>query len=88
VEGLPSSNEHSVILVVVDRLSKYSHFTCLPDPYIAAKVAHAFIANIFKLHGMTTSIVSDHDPTFTSALWKVLFPMQGTILCMSISYHP
>jgi hypothetical protein len=50
VEGLPLSQGHSVILFVVDRLSKYSHFTSLAHLYIAAKVAQVFIANIFKLH--------------------------------------
>jgi hypothetical protein len=66
IEGLPLSQGHSVILFVVDRLSKYSHFTALSHPCIAAKVAQLFIQNIFKLHGMPQSIVSDRDPTFTS----------------------
>jgi hypothetical protein len=44
--------------------------------------------NIFKLHGMPTSIIYDHDPTFTSAIWKEIFKMHGTTLKMSISYHP
>jgi hypothetical protein len=72
VEGLPLSNGHSVILVVVDRLSKYSHFISLAHPYTSSKVTHIFVAHIIKLHGMLTSIVSDHDPKFTSAFWREL----------------
>lgn len=42
IDGLPKSNEYEVILVVVDRLSKYGHFLSLKHPYIAQFVAKVF----------------------------------------------
>jgi hypothetical protein len=75
VEGLPLSKGHSVIFVVVDRLSKYAHFMSLSHPYTAATVAQLFMANIFKLHGMPQFIVSNRDPTFTSTFWRELFKL-------------
>lgn len=52
VEGIPVSRGHLVVFVVVDQLSKYSHFVSLSHPYTVASVAQLFIANIFKLHGI------------------------------------
>ncbi len=88
VEGLPNSFGKSVIMVVVDRLTKVAHFIALAHPYTATEVAQAFLNNIYRLHGLPATIISDRDPIFTSAFWKSLFNLQGTMLCLSSSYHP
>uniref|UniRef100_A0A2N9IS51 Reverse transcriptase n=1 Tax=Fagus sylvatica TaxID=28930 RepID=A0A2N9IS51_FAGSY len=88
IEGLPNSNKQNVILVIVDRLTKYVHFLSLAHPYTAAKVAFLFMQNVFKLHGLPSSIVSDRDTAFTSTFWQELFTRQGTDLAMSTAYHP
>ena len=75
-------------MVEIDRLSKYSHFLALAYPYTANNVAQVFLDNIYKLHGLPKTIISDRDRIFTSQLWKHLFTLQGTQLLMSISYHP
>nr|GEV76162.1 reverse transcriptase domain-containing protein [Tanacetum cinerariifolium] len=49
----------NVIMVVVDRLSKYSHFIVLVHPFNATHIAQVFLDNIYKLHDMPESIVSD-----------------------------
>lgn len=66
IEGQPSSGTANCILVIVDRLSKYAHFIPLYHPYTAQKVAQLFLDHIFRLHGLSTHIVSDRDPIFTS----------------------
>jgi hypothetical protein len=86
--GLPKSSNKSVIMVVVDRLSKYYHFCSLQHPFTTSIVSQLFMDQVFKLHGMPHSIVSDHDPTFTSNIWKELFNLQGTQLHLDIAYHP
>jgi hypothetical protein len=86
--GLPKSRTKSVIMVVVDCLSKYAYFYTLQHPFIASTMAQIFMDQVFKLHGMPHSIVYDHDPTFTCNFWQELFKLQGTHLHLSTAYHP
>jgi hypothetical protein len=65
IEGLPKVAGKSVILTVVDRFSKYTHFIPLGHPYTAASVVRAFFGGIVRPHGFPSSIVSDRDPVFT-----------------------
>jgi hypothetical protein len=67
IEELPLSSGYSVILVVVDRLTKYSHFLPVKHPYSAASIAQLFLDNIVKLHGVLKTIVCDRDKVFTSS---------------------
>jgi len=66
IVGLPKYGNKSVIMVVVDFLSKYSHFCALQLPFTTSTVDEIFMDHIFKIYGMPHSIVSDRDPTFTS----------------------
>ncbi|PNX97977.1 hypothetical protein L195_g021217, partial [Trifolium pratense] len=88
ITGLPKSKGYEAILVVVDRLSKYSHFIPLKHPYTAKVIAEVFVREVVRLHGIPLSIVSDRDPIFMSNFWKELFKLQGTRLKMSSAYHP
>jgi hypothetical protein len=88
ITDLPKLRNKSVIMVVVDRLSKYAHFCALQHPFIASMMAQIFMDQVSKLHGMPHSIVYDRDPTFTSNFWQELFKIQGTKLHLSKTYHP
>jgi hypothetical protein len=88
ITELPKSRNKSIIMVVVDRLSKYAHFYSLQHPFTSSTVAQIFMDQVFKINGMLHSIVSDRDPTFTSNFWQKLFKTQGTQLHLSTTYHP
>nr|GEV75488.1 hypothetical protein [Tanacetum cinerariifolium] len=50
VEGVSNSNGKIVIMVIVDRLTKYSHFMALSHPFTVNQVAQVFLDNVYKLH--------------------------------------
>jgi len=79
---------YNSILVVVDRLSKMSHFIATKDTATAEEVAKLIFDNIVKLHGVPETIISDRDPKFTALFWKNLWKILGTSLSMSTAGHP
>lgn len=73
IEGLPLSEGINVLLVVVERFSKFVHFVALSHPYTARLVARIFFESVFKLHRLLESTVCGRDVTFTNGFWKELF---------------
>jgi hypothetical protein len=87
ITGLPKSKGQDVILVIVDRLTKYAHFLTLSHPFTAQQVAKLFVDTFFKLHGPPSTIVSDRDSIFTSKFWQEFFKILKVQLNYSTAYH-
>ncbi|MCO5606968.1 hypothetical protein L7F22_061159 [Adiantum nelumboides] len=87
--GLPKSiHGNTGIWTIVDRFSKQAHFIPVKKTIKVHQMATLFISQVFKYHGLPTSIVSDRDPRMTSNFWKGLFENLGTRLNFSSAYHP
>jgi hypothetical protein len=52
-------------MVIVDRLTKCTHFCALSHPFKANTVFTAFMETIQNLHGIPNIIVSEKDPIFS-----------------------
>jgi hypothetical protein len=89
VMGLPrTQSKHDAIWVIIDRLTKSAHFLPIKTTYTLDRLAHLYIQEIVRLHGVPSSIISDRDPRFTSRFWGTLQKAFGTKLCFSTAYHP
>jgi len=76
------------ILVVVDRLTKMVHFIPTMEKTLVEGLARLFRDNIWKLHGLPESIISDRRPQFAAGLMKKLNKMLGIKSKLSMAFHP
>jgi hypothetical protein len=90
VTGIPQTSNYSydMIMVVVDRLSKYAHFVPCYTTNTAEDIAWYFYSEVVKFHGVPEIITSDRDVKFTSAFWETLWKRLGTQLIRTTAFHP
>ena len=89
VVGMPRSQQnHDVVWVIMDRLTKLSHFIANSMTYPVEKMSRMYLQQVVRLHDVPVSIVSDHDSRFTSGFWKSLQAAIGTSLKLGSTFHP
>ena len=89
VSGLPRSKDgYDSIWVIVERLTKSTHFLPVKATYPVAKLAKLYVKHIVCLRGVPVSIVSDRGSVFTSQFWQKLQEAMGSRLDFSTAFHP
>jgi len=82
ITKLPVVAKKDAVLVVCDRLLKMTHFVATTEG-----LARLFQDNVWKLHGLPESVVSDREPQFAAELTKELNRMLGIKTKLSIVFH-
>jgi hypothetical protein len=89
ITGLPRTNkQHDSIMLVVEKLTKVSHFVHVKTTHTTENIEEIFMKEISRLHGIPRTIVSDRDTKFTSNFRRGLFKGFGTNLKFIKAYHP
>ena len=88
ITKLPVVAGKDVILVVCDRLSKITHFVVTTEGTSAEGLVRLFRDNVWKLHGLLESVVSDRRLQFVAELMKKLNWMLGIKTKLSTVFHP
>jgi hypothetical protein len=88
ITGLPNVNGFDSIWVVVDHLTKLRHLAPCLSTIGGEGLAELFSSNIFYLHGLPDTIVSDRGPQFAACFWKHLCHALKIELHLSTAFHP
>ena len=72
ITKLPVVAGKDAILVVCDQLSKMTHFVATTEGTSAEGLARLFQDNVWKLHGLPESVISDWGLQFAAELTKEL----------------
>ena len=87
ITKLPLAQGYDSILVVVNRLTKIVHFIPTTEKTSAEGLARLFRDNVWKLHRLLESIISDQGPQFIVGLIKELNGMLGIKSKLSTVFH-
>ena len=91
VTGLPESEGFNAIWTLIDRLTKERHYVptiATDDGTSAEATVNMLIHDVFRLHGLPASIVSDRGPQFIATIWKSFCKRLGIEAKLSTAFHP
>jgi hypothetical protein len=77
-----------VFAVIIDKLSRQAHFVSLPPKFDAFYLAHLYLHEVYRHHGLPRVLISNRDVRFTSFFWTALMKRLGGKLIFSTAYHP
>ena len=90
VTGLSIHNSYNTILILVDCLTKERHYisyTTDENNTSTEVITQLLLQNIWKLHGLLSSLTSDTSFQFISGVWKNLCKILGIFANLPMSFY-
>jgi hypothetical protein len=88
ITHLPLLNGYNPIATFVDIFTKQAHFMPSSSTINARDLARVCVSNVYRLHGLSTTMIGDKDKLYTSQYFKSLLEELGTTLNLSTAAHP
>ena len=88
ITKLPLAQGYNSILVVVNRLTKMVHFILTIEKTLAEGLVQLFRNNVWKLHRLPKSIISDWGPQFVAGIMQELNKILGIESKLLTVFHP
>ena len=88
VVAIPESKGYDAIWVVVDCLTKLRHMVPCKSTCSSEDLADLFQHNVWKHHGLPSTVISNRGPLFASRFWKALCERLGIGRRLSTGFHP
>jgi len=88
ITKLPLAQGYDSILVVVDCFTKMAHFVPTTEKTTAEGLARLFRDNVWQLHGLPESIISDRGLQFEVGLMRELNELLGIKTKLLTAFHP
>lgn len=85
---LVNGTNYDSVIVIVDRLTKYTHFIPFREASDAQQLGHLIMDRLVRYHGFPRTFITDRDKLFTSNYWKTLIAMIGIRRKLSTAFHP
>jgi hypothetical protein len=84
------NKEFNAILMIIDRLTKMHHYiSCVAaeDDIDAEEIARLLISHVWKLHELSSTIISDRESQFISLVWKSVCRVLKIDVKLSTTFH-
>ncbi len=82
-----TNENYDSILVMIDRLTKYSHIISFKKTYSAKQLKYIVLNKLIKYHELSKEIINNRNKLFTFNYWKTLISLLNVKLRLFTAYH-
>ena len=88
ITGLPEAQGYDAIFVVCDCFTKEVHIIPTTTETSSLGLAHLYLNQVWRLHGLPNTVISNRGPQFASTFMRELNNILGIQTKLSTAYHP